>query len=190
MPAISTARLTASQFLKLGEDPPGVRLELVDGEIEVSPSPTFIHSYADKMLTTILNNHILKHDLGQLFGDVDTIFGEHDVRRPDLLFYRKDRTHLIGQTPPTDPPDLAVEIVSPSSSETDRVHKFRLYEAHGVAHYWIVDPAAKTLEGWSLRDGQYAETGKARSEDTISLPPFPDRPIPLAKLWLPQANQA
>ena len=30
---VSTIKMTAVQFLQLGEDPPGVRLELVDGEI-------------------------------------------------------------------------------------------------------------------------------------------------------------
>ena len=31
MPAISTIRMTARQFIELGEDPVGVRLELVEG---------------------------------------------------------------------------------------------------------------------------------------------------------------
>ncbi len=190
MPAINTARLTASQFLKLGEDPPGVRLELVDGEIEVSPSPTPQHSHIDRVLSSILHRHIEAHDLGLLFGDVDTIFGEHDIRRPDILYYRKDRTHLVGDTAMQGPPDLAVEIVSPASAQTDRVHKFKLYESHGLPHYWIVDPAAKTLEGWSLRDGKYAATGNAQGDDSIALPPFPDCPIPLGKLWLPQTKKA
>ena len=38
--AVGTIKMTARQFLELGEDPPGVRLELVDGEIAVTPSPT------------------------------------------------------------------------------------------------------------------------------------------------------
>jgi hypothetical protein len=43
MPA-STIKMTARQFLELGEDPPGVRLELVNGEIAVSPSSIRDHS--------------------------------------------------------------------------------------------------------------------------------------------------
>ena len=39
MPVVSTTKMTARQYLMLGEDPPGVRLELVDGEVAVSPSP-------------------------------------------------------------------------------------------------------------------------------------------------------
>src|SRR5437868_8574513 len=113
--SVSTIKMTARQFLELGEDPPGVRLELVNGEIAVSPSPVPGHSYTDRMLSFILLRHIKAHDLGQLYGDVDTIFGEHDVRRPDLIFFAKHRLHLIGEKAMEDPPDLCVEIISSSS---------------------------------------------------------------------------
>jgi Putative restriction endonuclease len=87
--SISTIKMTARQFLQLGEDPAGVRLELVDGEVALSPSPNPEHSYADRKLTIILGNHIHANDLGALFGDVDTIFGEFDIRRPISSFSRK-----------------------------------------------------------------------------------------------------
>lgn len=185
MPAIQTAKMTARQFLELGEDPPGIRLELVDGEIELSPSPIPAHSYAEKMLTILLGQHIVACDLGVLFGDVDTIFGEHDVRRPDLIYFRKDRVHLVGDKAMEGPPDLCVEILSPSSVETDREVKFRQYEAGGVAHYWVVDPHRHTLEGYALREGRYRESGVGREADALRLPPFPDLEVPLAKLWWP-----
>src|SRR5437763_12659299 len=94
---VSTIKMTARQFLELGEDPPGVRLELVDGEIAVSPSPIPGHSYVEKMLSLFLGQHIRTHNLGRLYGDVDTIFGYHDVRRPDLIYFSKARVHLIGK---------------------------------------------------------------------------------------------
>src|SRR3954468_18817754 len=96
MSRVSTIKMTARQFLELGEDPPGVRLELVKGEIAVSPSPIPDHSYIVGTLYSLLRAEIDKRDLGQLFLDVDTIFGEHDVRRPDILFFVKSRLHLIG----------------------------------------------------------------------------------------------
>ena len=65
---VSTIKMTAEQFLQLGEDPPGVRLELVDGEIAVSPSPIPKHSITDKRLSHILMSHILENDLGELLG--------------------------------------------------------------------------------------------------------------------------
>src|SRR6476646_6582920 len=97
MPVVSTAKMTARQYLMLGEDPPGVRLELVNGEVAVSPSPMPRHSHVEKQLTRILLNHIIEHDLGLLLGDTDTIFGEHDVRRPDLIYFSKEREHLVHE---------------------------------------------------------------------------------------------
>src|SRR6476661_4255240 len=104
MSRVGTIKMTARQFIELGEDPPGVRLELVDGEIAVSPSPIPDHSYVEKMLTILLGGHILAHDLGRLYGDVDTVFGPHDVRRPDLLYFCKPRLHLVGPKSMEGPP--------------------------------------------------------------------------------------
>ena len=117
---VSSIKMTARQFLQLGEDPPGVKLELVHGEVAVRPSPIPDHAFAISALTRILGQEIDGHDLGQLFIDVDTIFGEYDVRRPDILYFQKSRLHLIGEKAMEGPPDLAVEVLSPSSVKTDR----------------------------------------------------------------------
>src|SRR3984957_238760 len=144
---LSTTKMTAEQYLQLGEDPPGVRLELVEGEIAVSPSPTPAHSYTEMKLGMILCAYIEDHDLGELHRDVDTILNQFTVRRPDLLFFSSARRHLIGKKAMHGPPDLAVEIISPSSIEVDRVDKFAQYRDAGVANYWIVDSEARTIEG-------------------------------------------
>jgi Uma2 family endonuclease len=186
MSTISTIKMTAHQFLELGEDPVGVRLELVNGEVAVSPSPTPDHSYVDSMLRHLLISHVKARDLGQIYGDVDTIFGPHDVRRPDVIFFAKNRLHLISNKAMEGPPDLCVEILSPSSAKTDRADKFEQYRAGGVAHYWIIDPDQRTVDGYKLQDGLYALAGRGKGSDTLCLPPFPDLPIPLAELWRPK----
>lgn len=184
MPVISTTKMTARQFLQLGEDPPGVRLELVDGEIAVSPSPVPEHSHIDTKLRILVGNHVAANDLGLVFGDVDTIFGPHDVRRPDIIYFSKKRLHLIGEKAMEGPPDLCVEIISPSSSTTDRVDKYQQYEAGGVLHYWVLDPRDRSIEGYKLLRGKYVLAGKGQGSDMVSLPPFKDLQIPLATLWL------
>lgn len=183
MPIGSTTKLTADQFLRLGEDPPGVRLELVNGEVAVSPSPTPDHSNVIVQLIILLGSHNAVRNLGQLYQDVDTILDLHNVRRPDLLFFFNDRTHLVGKKAMEGPPDLAVEVIGPSSVEIDREDKFDQYRAAGVRFYWIVDPALKTIDAWQLVDGRYVRTGHAQGNDTVNLEPFPDPPIPLARLW-------
>jgi Uma2 family endonuclease len=184
---VSTIKMTARQFLELGEDPPGVRLELVDGEVAVSPSPNPDHSYTVLTLGAMLRNHIEANDLGQLFTDVDTMFGEYDVRRPDLLFFARKRLHLIGEKAMEGPPDLCVEIISPTSGRIDRKEKFSLYAAGKVKFYWIVDPKQRMIEAYRLRRGTYTGRVRGSGSDTVRLPPFERLSIPLGKLWRPKA---
>ena len=186
MSRVSTIKMTARQFLELGEDPPGVRLELVDGEIAVSPSPVPRHSFTVIALGTILKNYVDDNDLGEVLTDVDTIFGEHDVRRPDLFWFRKSRRHFIGEKAIEGPPDLAVEVISPGNERTDRRDKFKLYAAGNVKHYWIVDPMQKTIESYALRGGKYTGRVRGSGSDVVKLPPFPKLAIPLTKLWRPK----
>jgi Uma2 family endonuclease len=83
------------------------------------------------------------------------------------------------------PPDLCVEILSPSSETIDKVDKFEQYQAAGVAHYWIVDPAHRTAAAYRLDNAAYSPAGVGREDDTVHFPPFPDLPLPLGKLWHP-----
>lgn len=188
MSVVSTTKMTAEQFLLLGDDPPGVRLELVDGEIAVSPSPTPDHSFVDTRLRRILDSYVDAHDLGIVLGDVDTIFGPHDVRRPDVIYFSRDRSHLIGKKSLNGPPDLCVEILSPSSIQIDRKDKFKQYAKGRVRHYWIVDPENLTIQAYRLAGSKYRLTGSGKQNEIVRLPPFPDLEIPLSKLWFPLAG--
>jgi Uma2 family endonuclease len=183
MPVVSTTKMTAQQFLMLGEDPPGVRLELVNGEVAVSPSPTPDHSHVVVNLIVLLGTHIHASDLGELHQDVDTILDRFNVRRPDVLYFSHARTHLIGKKAMEGPPDLAVEVISPSSIEVDREDKFEQYRKAGVAFYWIIDPATKSVDAWELRGASYIPIAHDEGEAVVRLQPFPDLEIPLGRLW-------
>jgi Uma2 family endonuclease len=184
MPIISTAKMTARQFLHMGEDPPGVTLELVNGEIAVSPSPRPRHSRVDRQLTAILVTHVNLHDLGEVLGDTDTIFGEFDVRRPDIIYFTAERAHLIREDEAIDgPPDLCVEIISPKTRKIDRNDKFKQYAASGVRYYWIIDPLLRTAEAYKLRGKSYKQIGAASGNEIARFEPFPDLDIPLGQLW-------
>jgi Uma2 family endonuclease len=185
MTTLNQTKMTAQKFLMLGEDPPGVRLELIHGEIGVSPSPSFQHSYTDTKLRGLLDRYIEQHDLGALVGDVDTIFGDENVRRPDIIFIAKSRLHLITGHGIPIPPDLCVEILSPASTATDKIDKFQLYADHHVPNYWLVDPNAKTLQTFRLDHGIYHPDAQGHDHDTLHAHPFPNLPLPLAQLWLP-----
>jgi len=186
MSIISTIKMTARQFLELGEDPVGVRLELVDGEVAVSPSATPNHSYTEKILSAILVTHVRSKNLGRLYGDVDTLLGRYDVRRPDLIYFSRKRLDLVGEKAMEGPPDLCVEIISPSSRLVDRRDKFKQYAAAKIPFYWIVDPLEQTAEAFKLIRGKgYKQIGRGKGSDVVSFQPFPELKIELGDLWQP-----
>ncbi len=187
MSTIATSRMTSRQFMELPEDPHEIRRELVDGEIVVSPSPSFIHGRVALKLAQIIGNHCAAHGLGELSSDVDNVVSRSTVRRPDLLYFSAARLHLaIAKKTIQGPPDLCVEFISPGSERIDRVEKFAEYAAYGVANYWIIDPIARTAEAYVLTDGKYAPAGSGSGEEGVRFPPFLDLEIPLGKLWLPR----
>lgn len=183
MAVVSTVKMTADQFLQLGEDPLGVRLELVNGEVAVSPSPTPKHSHVVIQLVVLLGTHVFERGLGELHHDVDTILDQFNVRRPDVLYFSKPRIGFIGEKAMEGPPDLAVEVISPSSVETDRKDKFEQYRKAGVKYYWIIDPTLRTFEAFQRKGRRYVEIGRGTGADVVHFPPFPDLDIPLARLW-------
>jgi Uma2 family endonuclease len=183
MSTISTTKMTAEQFLMLGEDPPGIRLELVNGEVAVSPSPAPRHSHVVVNLLTILNTYILANELGELHQDVDTLLDQFNIRRPDILFYSNENLDRIGEQFMEGPPDLAIEVISPSSITIDRKDKFAQYRKAGVRYYWIVDPQMKPFEAWELKNRRYVSVGRGQGAAVVKFAPFAELEIPLARLW-------
>ena len=89
---------------------------------------------------------------------MDVRLSPHDVVQPDLLFIRRERLHLYQASGVVDgPPDLVVEILSPSSRSIDLIRKPALYARGGVPEYWQADPDRRTLRIFVLRHGLYDE---------------------------------
>jgi Uma2 family endonuclease len=148
--------MTLAAWAELGEDEPG---ELVDGRIEEEEDVGALHDAVAAWFVWAL-----KSWLGPGRGFVlvsDTRFGvsARGGRKPDTSVYfpgRRPPTHGLVTTPP----DIMVEVVSPSPKDArrDRVEKTNEYAAFGVRFYWIVDPALRTLEIFELGpDGRYVK---------------------------------
>jgi Uma2 family endonuclease len=182
---LAATKMTADQFFMLGEDPPGLRLELVNGEIFIGGRSSFNHSFVDSQLRCILGRYVDRNNFGAIVGDVDTIFDDLNVRRPDIIFIAKSRLRLIKGHGIPIIPDLCVEILSPSSATTDQTEKFELYAKSGVPCYWIVDPKGHSFEGYKLVSKKYRRVVTGRQHEIVKAPPFPNLKIPLAKIWSP-----
>src|SRR5690606_14943093 len=154
--------------------PEGTPVELIKGELIVSPAPLYIHQAVLIRLTELLAP-IARAEGGKLaVAPTDVILADDTVVQRDLMYITKARRHILRQRV-EGAPDLVVEIISPSHARRDRVHKLALYAEHGVAEYWIVDPQDKVVEFMTLVDGSYqvevpvGDTYKSKLVPTMEL---------------------
>ncbi len=135
-------KLTYEDYAKT---PEGERWELIDGELNMSPSPKRAHQRNQVKLGTRMSFFAEEKDLGEVYFDFDVALSDTDTVRPDLLFVSKERLHIITEDNVRGAPDLVVEIRSPSTARQDWTVKRELYARHGVKEYWLVDPEAATV---------------------------------------------
>ena len=135
--------------------PEDKRYELLDGDLLMTPAPNLKHQEVLLRLGGRLGRFVEERTLGKLFAaPCDVVLSDHDVVQPDLLFVSREREHLLSDGAAVrGAPDLVVEILSPATAGRDRGYKHALYARHGVAEYWLVDPADETIAIHRLRDG-------------------------------------
>ena len=124
-------------------------------------------------LGTLLRAWVVALD-GFAFGsEVKFALSNLRGRKADLSVFFPGRPPLPRRGPVTIPPDIAVEVVSPSPSDQrrDRITKLTEYAAFGVRFYWMLDPSARTFEILELgSDGRYVHALGA-TEGTLSQVP-------------------
>ena len=104
------------------------------------------------------------------FSPTDVVLSEHDTVQPDLVFVSREREHIITDANIQGAPDLVVEILSPSTASRDWRDKLDLYERHGVAEYWLVDPVSEIVWVFQLVDGALVQVGMYSVGDTLTSP--------------------
>ncbi len=93
---------------------------------------------------------------------IDVQLSEFDIVQPDIVIILNENVRKITPTKIKVAPHLVVEILSPSTSGTDRTIKKDLYERSGVVEYWIVDPFEQQVDQWVLREGKYLLAPRAK----------------------------
>lgn len=153
-------RWTYADYKRLPQD--GWRYEVIEGELHMAPAPRPKHQKVGMHLSSSMHQHAKHRGLGAvLTAPIDVILaGYASPVQPDILFIRKDRLHIIQDEYVEGPPDLVVEILSPSNWLDDRRTKFRLYAQAGVLEYWLVDPEARSVEVFRLEGARYTQLGK------------------------------
>lgn len=145
--ALSRTDWTAADLAKAPDD--GLRREIIDGVLYVTPSPSGRHQDVLGALYETVRAYAEPLGLVVRFAPYDIGFSERTVVEPDLIVLprRADglRPDLFGEVSSL---VLAVEILSPGTKHRDRGVKRRLYQAQGVPEYWIVDLQGRAVERW------------------------------------------
>ena len=146
--------------------------EIIGGEKIMSPAANLTHSDIIGRLYLFIGNHLMANKSGYIYPDnVDVHFSDGSFFRPDLVVVLKSNEKILaGRKNIFGAPDMVVEVLSYSTRNRDLTIKKDTYEAQGVKEYWIVDPWAKSVTVYLLRDGKYEFSGLYQnwSEDELA----------------------
>jgi len=184
MPTSSTPRgraLTAAEWVGRDEDEGG---ELVDGHLEDEEVPDFTHELVISWLIHVVR--IWLDGRGFVVGsESKVLLGPRHGRKPDCIIYLPDSPPPPRRGPLTQPPDVLVEVVTPTPRDErrDRIIKMAEYATFGVPWYWLVDPALTSVEIFE-RDaaGRYARVA-AVTEGRLEVPGCPGLVLDVDGLW-------
>ncbi|HEX9695097.1 MAG TPA: Uma2 family endonuclease [Actinomycetota bacterium] len=160
----------------------GLRRELLDGGLIVSPAPTLRHQRISWRLTLAFGKHIETRGGGEMFhAPADVILSDINVVEPDLFFVADSQRDILTDANVQGVPSLIIEIVS--DPRTDRVLKRDTYARFGVPEYWIVDPDADRIEVYRLTDDRYAKPHILEAGDQLTYPPLPGFSLDLTAVF-------
>ena len=158
--------------------PDDERWELINGvAYNMSPAPSYGHQDILSRLFRVFAAYFEGKPCRPFFAPADVLLPSGPVEdedeidtvvQPDLVVIcdrsKVSKRFCLGA------PELAIEILSPSTSSKDFIIKSALYERHGVKEYWIVDPGNRSVHLFSLKDGRYGDPEVYAYE--------PDLPVP------------
>jgi len=151
------------------------KMEFINGEIIFQSPAKLRHTNSIKLLTNLLSNFVIKNDLGFVGSEKMLISLTRNDYEPDICYFEKAKSQNFKSDQMQFPaPDLAVEVLSPSTEKFDRETKFQDYAAHGIREYWIIDPENEFIEQYFLQAEEYELLLKAKDGtiESIVLPEF------------------
>lgn len=189
-----TAALRLATYDDLLAVPEDVRAEVIRGAIVTAPAPLPRHSKVQGALRSFVGRPFDDDDgVGGPGGwwillEVDVRLSRHDVVRPDLAGWRRERLVDPWDLRPIDVvPDWVCEITSPSNARHDRVTKAKLYLESGVPSLWLVDPETRVLEALVRQGERWMEVGRFSDGDVVRIPPFEAIELDVGRIFPPAA---
>ena len=155
----------------------GRRFELLDGrQIELS-SATLLHNYILMILGAAIFPALSRKGIGA--PNTEFAFGVNRFQ-PDLAILLGESWKKLDleRIPVCVPPDIAVEIISPSEAAIHVERKTRVYLGHGVAEVWCIYPEDHRI---------YVYTKNAirmlKDDDVLTTPLLPEWSVAVRDLF-------
>ena len=172
---------TYEDLFSLPDD--GRRYEIIEGELCEMPSPTSAHGVTIRNLMFLLGPVIEVLRGWLLTAPLDVFFPGADPVQPDIVVLLPDSHASLVVRGIEGPPDLLVEVLSPSNRGHDLLTKRALYSRAGVREYWIVDPMSRTVEILTLDRDAFHTAQVATGEDVASSPLLGGMAVPLTAVF-------
>jgi Uma2 family endonuclease len=163
--------------------PEDKRYEIIAGALYEMPPPSWNHA-----ATVIALIELLLPVVEALGGEIATapvgvFFPGADPVQPDIVGLLPQGPAFPARRGVEGPPDLVIEVLSPSNRAHDRLTKRALYAQAGVREYWLVDPNRRTVEVLTL-DRDALHTAQTASGDEIVVSPLLEgATFPLAAIF-------
>ncbi len=167
--------------------PESLIAEIIDGDLVTQPRPASPHARAASRLGIDLGGPFDRGRSGPggwILLDEPELHLHGDVLVPDLAGWRRERMPEMPRAAAFElAPDWVCEVLSPSTAATDRTAKLRIYAREQVAHVWLVDPDARTLEAYRREQRQWLLLGTWRDSEHVRAEPFEVFELELGALW-------
>lgn len=147
----------------------GFVYEIIDGVLYMAPAPPPEHERLVISFGARLYAIFEEGELGRVYSSPDIVVGSLTLR-PDLAVVRNANLAVVAPQRLIGPPDLVVEIASPSTAVFDRDStqgKRAAYARIGVGEYWLVEPSTRTIEVLVLTDAAYRSLGIFSGEEPL-----------------------
>jgi Uma2 family endonuclease len=161
--------------------------EILDGELYATPRPAPRHATASSALVILVGGPF-DHGRGgpggwRILFEPELHFGT-DVVVPDVAGWRRERLPALPERAYfIEVPDWICEVLSPSTAAMDRAKKLAIYARERVAHVWLVDPIACTLEILRFEAGRWTIVSIFTQRDTPRAEPFEAIELDLALVF-------
>ena len=171
--------------------PPHMVAEIVDGTLYTHPRPRVSHATASTGLGGFISQ-TFQYGRGGPGGwwilFEPELHLNNDIVVPDVAGWRRERMpELPTGAYITLAPDWVCEVLSPSTRTLDLGGKRAVYARERVSFLWLVDPDARSLEAFALRNTEWVLINTLFDDALVSLPPFEAISFNLSDLWPPHA---